>query len=446
MNLRDIAAGANASMYHRPDFSKIKGAFYPRTEEELVDILKNAREKHYDVTAKGGGSGLSGGCTGGNVERFIVSSLKMDSIISINLDDGFADVQAGITPVQLNKILAPLDMKFLVTPSSRDIATLGGMLGTDGGGNDTWANGTMRDNTVKARVVSYDGTILLVDKDGVKSENAELESELNAKGMNLNDLASSHGTLGFVSELRVKIKPLPKKRLLGGLAEYNDANELGHVLTTMIQEKCPITYGEAIVEAHPDVRGNLKPPLLILEFPYDYSCDLKEITHFEPLSKTELNRMKEIRLKLPKRNPKEGVQVALFEGYGFHGDNLLKMQEVIAEINQLLHEHDFIPFAKSGHAPSKWYLGDNTPAYGIVMHSREIRPPNKPGREVFLTVQAIVEKCMELGITPKPEHKWIYSDDIKKKRLEEIRDVLGRHMNPFIFEPNCASETLASMV
>ena len=122
------------------------------------------------------------------------------------------------------------------------------------------------------------------------------------------------------------------------------------------------------------------------------------------------------------------------------------MQEVIAEINQLLHEHDFIPFAKSGHAPSKWYLGDNTPAYGIVMHSREIRPPKKLGREVFLTVQAIVEKCMELGITPKPEHKWIYSDDIKKKRLEEIRSVLGHHMNPFIFEANCASETLASMV
>ncbi len=446
MKLKDIAAAANASMYHRPDFKKIKGAFYPRNEDELAEAVKRAREGGYEITPKGGGSGLSAGCTGGNAERVIVSSLKMDKVLSISLEEGHADVQAGITPVQLNDILATMSMKFLVTPSSRDIATIGGLMGTDGGGNDTWANGTMRDNTLHAKVILYDGTKLKVGWDGVECENEVLEAALNKKGMNLNDLASSHGTIGFVSELRVKIKPLPRKRLLGGLAEYENANVLGEVLTTMIEEKCPITYGEAIVEAHPDVRGDLKPPLLILEFPFDYSCDLREITHFEPLTKTELNRMKEIRLKLPKRNPKDGVQVALFEGYGFHGENLLNMQEGISEINSLLQQHDFVPFAKSGHAPSKWYLGDNHPAYGIVMHSREIRPQNKSGVEIYKTVEALVAKCQELGITPKPEHKWPFADEVKKARLQELRMILGERMNSFIFEPNCASETLASMV
>ncbi len=445
MKLREYAIGANASMYFHLNFKKIRGVFYPRSEQELVDIIRAAKQEGLGVTPKGGGSGLSGACTGGNVERIMVSSLRMNQILMISKDQGYVDVQPGATPDEINKLLEPLNMKFWVAPSSRDIATAGGIISTDGGGNDTWGNGTMRDNTLRVKMVLYDGSRLTVDWDGVKCENKAIEKSLNDLGMTIHDVAGSHGTLGFITELRVKIKPFPEHNLIGGLALYKDLNELGGVLTDMIKEKCPIWYGEAIAEAHPDVRGDMTPPMLILEFPDDYTCDLRGITKFEPITKEELKFYKDVRIKLPKRNPNEGMQVALFEGYGFHDTSLIKMQDCVDEINDLLRSHDLIPFAKYGHGPSKWYIGDNSPAYGIVLHSREIRPPDKSGTDIFEAVKDIVQLCKELDVTPKPEHKWPFSDEVKNSRLNQLRQVLGQGFNEFLLDPHCYDD-LASMV
>jgi len=103
------------------------------------------------------------------------------------------------------------------------------------------------------------------------------------------------------------------------------------------------------------------------------------------------------------------------------------------------------PFAKYGHGPSKWYTGDNSATYGLILHSREIKPEGKRGQEMFDTVLAIVEKCNELKVTPKPEHKWPFSDEVKRKKLEEIRTVIGRSFNPFLLSPEC-NDILGSMV
>ncbi len=445
MKIRDVVIGANASIFYRLDFKKIKGAYYPKTEEDVDEVLARARESRLGVTVKGGGSGLSGACTGGNAERFIISTLLMNRILTINEHEGYVDVQPGASPDDINEILEPRGYKFYVAPSSRDIATVGGILNTDGGGNDTWVNGTMRDNTIRAKMTLYDGRKIVVDHKGVRSNDGALENELNRLGFTLNDVASSHGTLGFITELRVAIRPLTELEVVGAVAHFDDATELGQTLTKMIAAKSPIKYGEALVEAHPDIREDLQLPLLILQFPEDYTDDLRTITDFTMLQPDEVERMKEIRIKLPKRNPREGIQLALFEGYGIHDQSLLKMQESVDRINELLISHDYKPFAKYGHAPSKWYVGSNEPAYGMVMHSREIKPEGKSGHEVLKAILDIVDLCDEIGMTPKPEHKWPYGDRIKRARLEKIREVVGQGFNDFIFCDDCG-EMLGSMV
>jgi hypothetical protein len=445
MRIRDIVIGANASMYYKLNFRKIKGVYYPRNTQEVIAAVKHAQDNGFTVTPKGGGSGLSGACTGGEDERVMISSLQMKEILTISKDQEYIDVQPGINPDQINAILDPMGVHFYVAPSSRDIATVGGILSTDGGGNDTWVNGTMRDNTIRVKMVLYDGRVLTVDGDGVKSNDSELADGLNKIGMTLHDIASSHGTLGFITEMRLLIRPTVKETLIGGVVEFPECNALGHTLTTMIERKTPVRYGEAIISAHPDVRGDLKPPLLILEFPEDNASEVKDIADYKPLDSEQLAKMKDIRIKLPKRNPNEGIQVALFEGYGFHNESLLKLQDNVEEVDALLMSHGMTPFAKYGHGPSKWYLGDNTPTYGLIMHSREIKPEDKTGQELLDTVLAIVDKCEELGVTPKPEHKWPFSDVEKKKRLDEIRQVIGEGFNPFLLSSEC-NDVLGSMV
>lgn len=445
MRIRDVVIGANASIYYKLNFRKIKGVYYPRSEQEVIAAIKHAHDNGLKVTPKGGGSGLSGACTGGEDERLMISSLQMKEILTVSKDQGFIDVQPGITPDMINAFLEPLGMRFYVAPSSRDIASVGGILSTDGGGNDTWSNGTMRDSTIRVKMVLYDGRELTIDKNGVKSNDSDLEAQLNKISMSINDVASSHGTLGFITELRLAIRPLIKETLVGGLAEFEECNALGRTLADMIERKSPVRYGEAIASAHVDVREDLNPPLLTVEFPENYQSEMKEIMDYKPLDKDGLARMKDIRLKLPKRNPKVGTQAALFEGYGFHGDSLLHLQDRIEMVNALLIDHGMTPFAKYGHGPSKWYLGDNSPTYGLILHSREIKPEGKTGAEIFDTVLAIVDLCDANGITPKPEHKWPYSDKLKKKRLEDIREVIGQGFNPFLLSTEC-DEILGSMV
>ncbi len=445
MKLRDYVIGANASMYYRLNFKKIKGVFYPKTEQQVVDIVTKANEEGIGVTPKGGGSGLSGACTGGNVERVMISSLQMREILTVSKDQGYIDTQPGATPDEINALLEKSGMKLWVAPSSRDIATVGGILSTDGGGNDTWVNGTMRDNTQRVKMVLYNGKRLTVDWDGVKCEDADLEAELNKQKMTIHDVASSHGTLGFITELRLTIKPITVSKVVGGTADYQDNTEAGNALTEMIAKQTPIAYGEVIAAAHEDVREDLKPPLHILEIPEEGVPGLKEIVDFNQLPPEKVAKMKDIRIKLPKRQPKVGNQVALFEGYGFHAESLTRMQDRINEVDDLLRSHGLEPFAKYGHGPSKWYLGDNTPAYGIILHSREIRPENKSGTEIYQAVLDLVEKCKKLKITPKPEHKWPFSDEIKNARLMDLRTVLGGGFNEFMLDPNC-NEVLASMV
>ncbi|MHA3963840.1 MAG: FAD-binding oxidoreductase [Candidatus Thorarchaeota archaeon SMTZ1-45] len=445
MRIRDVVIGANASMYYKLNFGKIKGVYYPRSEQEVIAAIKHAHSNGLTVTPKGGGSGLSGACTGGNEERLMISSLQMKEVLTVSKDQGYIDVQPGITPDKINEFLTPMGMRFYIAPSSRDIATVGGILSTDGGGNDTWVHGTIRDKTRRVKMVLYDGRLLTIDVNGVKSSDPELETQLNKIGMSMHDVASSHGTLGFITELRLSIGPVINETLIGGLAEFEECNSLGRALNEMIERKSPVRYGEAITSAHVDVREDLNPPLLIVDFPTDYESEMKDIMDYKPLDKEGLARMKDIRLKLPKRNPKVGIQVALFEGYGFYGDSLVHLQDRLDMINALLIDHGLTPFAKYGHGPSKWYLGDNTPTYGLILHSREIKPEDKTGPEMLDTVLAIVDLCEATGITPKPEHKWLYSDELKKKRLAEIRAIIGQGFNPFLLSPEC-NEVLGSMV
>jgi len=445
MKIRDVAIGANASIYYRLNFKNIKGVYYPKTEQDVLAAIAHAQQNGFTITPKGAGSGLSGACTGGNDERVMISTLQMKEVLSVSKAKGYIDVQPGITPDKINEFLAPKGLRFFVAPSSRDVATVAGILSTDGGGNDTWINGTMRDNTVRVKMVLYDGTTLIVDSKGVKSNDSELEEQLNRIGMTIQDVANSHGTLGLITEMRLLIRPAVKESLMGGLAEFTECNSLGQAIHEMIRTKTRINYGEVITEAHTDIREDLRPPLHVVEFPVEVATEVKEIMDFRKLDSKELARMKDIRVKLPKRTPKVGIQVALFEDYGFHDKSLIKLQDNIDEINALLIDHGMTPFAKYGHGPSKWYSGDNSATYGLILHSREIKPEGKAGQDVFDTVLAIVEKCAELKVTPKPEHKWPFSDEVKKKRLEEVRAVIGRSFNPFLLSPEC-NDILESMV
>ena len=461
--LNKIIIGANASIFQKIDPDSNIAVFTPTNETELKEAITFARENSLPITTKGGGSGLSGACTGASRKKVVISTMRMKSVFEMNFKEGYAIVEPGITPDELNEIvrLQKANWKFFVAPSSRDIATLGGILSTDGGGNDAWLAGTMVDNVLSVEIIDYNNNKITVeqikntrDKSNVKitSENKELEKQLQEANFSLMDIAGSHGVLGFISKLKVEIKALPDVGELSyALTHCNNLNAFGRVIHALIESDIPLTYGESIVQAeHPEISGETNPPMFILEYPATYNEKMSKIianipdANFSEVEKEEFERMKDIRIKMAKRNPPEGYQIALFEGYGIYGDNLERFEEIIKEINETLGRHSFLPFIKFGHAPSCWHVG-NEKIKGIIMHSREKRPENLTRDLVFNGIVDLVKTCEKLGVTPKPEHKWPFSKTTKKyKRLTELTKILGENFNPFLLD--CTLEELSDLV
>ena len=195
----------------------------------------------------------------------IITTRAMNRVLEIDKTAGIVVAQPGITPRQLNAILVPQGVRFYVTPSSDDAATLGGMVSTDAGGADAWLNGTMFDNTLQVKIIDYRGRTLQVTKEGVTASDSRLEDKLNAINFTLKDVAQSHGVLGFISEVKIKIRPLRKTDTDTGIIHFKDCDSFGEGLCKLIQTKTPLFYGETIVEVHPQFSKLVKPPLIIVE-------------------------------------------------------------------------------------------------------------------------------------------------------------------------------------
>ena len=467
--LNRIVIGANASIFQKINPKSNVEVFIPENEEQIKEAIAFAREKKLPITVKGGGSGMSGACTGASRDKVVISTMGLKRVHEINFEKNYAIVDPGITPDELNEAIQQEreNWKFFVAPSSRDIATLGGILGTDGGGNDAWLAGTMIDNVIEVELFDYNNNKIIVtrlndDFDNltvidnipakVTCENKEIEKQLLEKNFSLMDISGSHGVLGFVSRIKVRIKEIPYvEKQHYAIVNAKNLNAFGKVIYDLIENDIPLTYGEAIVEArHPDISGKTNPPMFILEYPEEFAAKMDIIfknipdIEFTFVDKEKFEVLKDIRIKMAKRNPPEGYQVALFEGYGVYDENLLRFDEIITEINKTLETHSFTPFIKFGHAPSIWHVG-NEKIKGIIMHSREKRPENMDREMVFNGIVALVETCDKLGVTPKPEHKWPYSKNtVKHKRLAELTEIIGKEFNPFLLD--CTLEELANLV
>jgi hypothetical protein len=459
--LTQYIIGANASIFQKIDPESNVKVFTPKDDVELKMAIDYAKENNLPITSKGGGSGMSGACTGSSRAKVVISSLRLKKVHEIDFDKGYAIAEPGITIDELNEAIQAQrpDWKFFVSPSSRDVATLGGIISTDGGGNDAWLAGTMVDNVLEVELLDYHNNIIKIEKldNDVKKAKITctddvLAKKLKEKNFSLIDVSGAHGTLGFVSKVKVEIKPTPEEvKNRYALAHAESLNPYGTLIYKLIENNIPLTYGEGIVEARlPDVAEKTSPPMFILEYPEKYDEQVQQICKdidgitYTSIDKEKFEYVKDIRIKMAKRNPPEGYQMAIFEGYGIYGENLLRFEEIISKINETLVKQKFTPFIKFGHAPSVYYEDDKK-IKGIIMHSREKRPDDLTPKVVFDAIVALVNLCEEIGVTPKPEHKWPYSKNTgKHKRLVELTEILGKQFNPFILD--CSLEELSDLV
>jgi glycolate oxidase len=171
----------------------------PTSTEEVSAILRFCHDNRVKVVPRGAGTSLSGGAL--PLEDAIVLCLsRMTKVLSIDITNRLAHVEAGITNVGITDAVAAQGFFYAPGPSSQIACTVGGNVATNSGGAHCLKYGVTVNNVLGVRIVFMDGEILDIGGD-----------YLDAPGYDFLPLIiGSEGQLGVVTEVIVRLLKAPE--------------------------------------------------------------------------------------------------------------------------------------------------------------------------------------------------------------------------------------------
>ncbi len=233
------------------------GVVFPKTVADVEAVLAVARDEGVPVLPRGGGTSQCGQTVGRAV--VVDTSRHLTRVDERDAADTVV-VEPGVVLDELNALLKGGGVWFPVDPSTSSRATLGGMAGNNSAGSRSLRYGMMVDNVAAVEAVLPDGRRLWLGERGSEAELMPREVEAlralyhreadeierrtprtlrNVAGYNLDRLdperghlaqllVGSEGTLAFFTRLRLKLRPLPTKRVMAvchfpGLLEALDS-------------------------------------------------------------------------------------------------------------------------------------------------------------------------------------------------------------------------------
>ncbi|MEZ5404937.1 MAG: FAD-linked oxidase C-terminal domain-containing protein [Verrucomicrobiia bacterium] len=205
---------------HRPE-----AVVFADSTATISKTLQFANRHKIPVTARGAGRGYVGGCVpqrGG----IVLSLARMNRIKELHVEDGIAVVEPGVITGDLQEAAKKKGLFYPPDPASLKECTLGGNLATNAGGPRCLKYGVTRHYILGLTIVLADGSVVKVGSRTMK----------NKSGFDLVGLfVGSEGMLGIVSEITVRLLPLPTHR--GALsASFTTAQHAAKAVQTILQK------------------------------------------------------------------------------------------------------------------------------------------------------------------------------------------------------------------
>lgn len=184
----------------------------PRTVEQVQHVMRIATELRVPVVPQGARSGLSGAANASD-GCIIVSLTKMDRILEIDPVNRIAVVEPGVVNAALSRAVNEHGLYYPPDPSSWEMCTIGGNIGTGSGGLCCVKYGVTAEYVLGLDVVLADGRLMSTGRRTAKG----------VAGYDLTRLfVGSEGSLGIVVRAVLALKPQPPQQLVLA-AEFSSA-------------------------------------------------------------------------------------------------------------------------------------------------------------------------------------------------------------------------------
>ena len=203
---------------------------WPQSHDEVVKIIESAAKCNVCVIPFGGGTTVSGAVScPENEDRMIVSldMTDMNKILWLDEDNLLAHCEAGIVGQDLERRLKKYGFCTGHEPDSMEFSTLGGWVATRASGMKKNVYGNIEDLVVRVRMVSPQG---VMEK---KCQVPRISAGPDIHQM----ILGSEGTLGVVTEVTLRIRPVPEVKAYGSVV-FPDFDSGVHCLREIALRKC----------------------------------------------------------------------------------------------------------------------------------------------------------------------------------------------------------------
>ena len=230
---------------------------FAQSTQEVAEVVTLASQYRVPVIPFGIGSSLEGhllAVQGG----ISIDVSRMNRVLTINAEDLTVTVQPGVTRKQLNEAVKSTGLFFPIDPGAD--ATLGGMSATRASGTNAVRYGTMRENVLALEVVTASGEVI---RTGTRAKKSSAGYDLTRL------MVGSEGTLGVITEVTVKLYPLPEA-ISAAVCSFPSIEAAVRTTIQIIQLGIPIARVELIdansvrmVNAHSKLTLREEPQLLM---------------------------------------------------------------------------------------------------------------------------------------------------------------------------------------
>ena len=232
---------------------------FAESTQDVSDAVKLASDHEVPIIAYGAGSSIEGhllAVQGG----ISLDVSRMNRVLSVNADDLTVTVQPGLSRKQLNEAIRDTGLFFPIDPGAD--ASLGGMTATRASGTNAVRYGTMRENVLALEVVTASGEVIHTGTRAKKS----------SAGYDLTRLmVGSEGTLGIVTEVTVRLFPLPEA-VSAAICSFPSIEAAVRTVIQTIQLGVPIARVELLDANSVRMVNNYskttlrEEPMLLMEF------------------------------------------------------------------------------------------------------------------------------------------------------------------------------------